>query len=341
MKTGDFHPRSWLAEASGGLVSGFRRSVLCLAMAAVLYGGVLTPFVGVGATLLLLGAAASMMVLALQSSFAGASGGPQDTPAAILFAIAAAMSVSTFSTDSNRMFATTVAVLVLACLLFGTLTYLVGRFRLGRFVQFLPYPVIGGFMAGTAWLLFGSAIKAMTDMPLRVENLSALVQPGTIERWVPAAAAGLLLFVLMRRLRHALTLPATLLFVVVIFYAIAASRDLGPVELRASGWLMAGIATHEIERGADALSLGNVDMVFIVSVLPALLTLVALSTIQTLLNVTALEVATGHELDADTELRVTGLSNLLTSPFGGLPRTSPLEARRWPGEVVPSPAGSV
>lgn len=319
MKTADFRPRSRLAEASAGLVSGFRRSVLCLAMAAVLYGGVLTPYVGVGATLLLLGAAVSMTVLALQSAFAAASGGPQDTPAAILFAVAATMSLSTFSANPSRMFATTVAVLVLACLLFGTLTYVIGRFRLGRFVQFLPYPVIGGFMAGTAWLLLGSGIKAMTDVPLRVENLYALVQPGMLERWVPAAAAGLLLFVLMRRFRHALTLPSTLLLVLVIFYVIAGSGHLSAVDLRTSGWLMAGIAPDEVARGTDALSIANVDIAFLVSVLPALLTLVALSTIQTLLNVTALEVATGHELDADAELRVTGLSNLLAAPFGGAP----------------------
>jgi SulP family sulfate permease len=58
----------------------------------------------------------------------------------------------------------------------------VGHFNLGRVVRFLPYPVIGGFMAGTGWLLFVGGIGVLNPGGINAELLTvdALVQ------WLPA-----------------------------------------------------------------------------------------------------------------------------------------------------------
>ena len=38
----------------------------------------------------------------------------------------------------------------------GLCVWLVGRFRVGRFIRFIPHPVVAGFLAGTALLLWVS-----------------------------------------------------------------------------------------------------------------------------------------------------------------------------------------
>jgi len=315
----EFVPRSWLAEVTAGVVTSFRRVVLCLAIAPVIYSGSLAPYLGTGIVLLLACAGVAMAVLALRSSYPGASGGPQDTPAAILFTVATSLAASPASATPQRAFATTLAVLVLGSFLLGMATYLLGRFRLGRVVQFIPYPVIGGFMAGTGWLLLGSGIKVTTDLSATFDNAPRLLQWSVLLHWLPAVAAGVLLFALMRRYRHAATLPVTLIAMLVAFYVVATACGLRLDDLKAQGWLLA--VADPVGGGiiGPPVSLDDVDIGFILSALPTLLSLVALSSVQTLLNVSALEVVTGHEVDADTELRATGLANLLSAPLAGLP----------------------
>ncbi len=43
--------------------------------------------------------------------------------------------------------------LVTSLATFGISLWMLGFFRLGRLVRYVPYPVIGGFLAGTGWLL--------------------------------------------------------------------------------------------------------------------------------------------------------------------------------------------
>ncbi|MBC7482682.1 MAG: hypothetical protein H7337_12460, partial [Rhizobacter sp.] len=44
--------------------------------------------------------------------------------------------------------------------------FALGHFRMGRLVRFMPYPVVGGTLAGTGWLMTAGAIGMMTDQPL-------------------------------------------------------------------------------------------------------------------------------------------------------------------------------
>lgn len=44
----------------------------------------------------------------------------------------------------------------------GVILFLLGRFKASRFIRFIPYPAVGGFLAGTGWLLVTGAYKVMT-----------------------------------------------------------------------------------------------------------------------------------------------------------------------------------
>ena len=52
--------------------------------------------------------------------------------------------------------------------------------KLGRLIRFIPYPVVGGFLAGTGWLLVKGSLGVMTDLPLSFSQLSILFQANII-----------------------------------------------------------------------------------------------------------------------------------------------------------------
>ena len=59
------------------------------------------------------------------------------------------------------MLATAVAAVALTTLFIGAGTWLLGFFRLSRFIRFIPFPVIGGFLAGSGWLVLVGGIDAI------------------------------------------------------------------------------------------------------------------------------------------------------------------------------------
>lgn len=61
-----------------------------------------------------------------------------------------------------------VAAIALGSVASGTVYWLLGRLRLGSVVRFIPYPVIGGFLAATGWIFVagGIAVCASQRTPM-------------------------------------------------------------------------------------------------------------------------------------------------------------------------------
>src|SRR4030095_12432893 len=73
----------------------------------------------------------------------------------VVVALIAASIAATVPAGTGReaLYATVIAAIVLTTLLTAATFLLLGQFRLGALVRYLPYPVLGGFLAGTGWLL--------------------------------------------------------------------------------------------------------------------------------------------------------------------------------------------
>src|SRR4030065_525385 len=91
----ELHPRRLLPSLSAGLVGGTLNVILATSFAALIFSGDLAHLVGSGIGLALFGAFAISLVVALTSSFPSTLAGPQDSPAAILALVAAAIARST------------------------------------------------------------------------------------------------------------------------------------------------------------------------------------------------------------------------------------------------------
>ena len=241
-----FATRTWTRSITAAVVVGLLNLVLTISLAALVFAGRLAPFLSEGIGLALLSAMVSGVLIGVLSSLRGMVGSVQDAASAVL-AVAAAGAVTLMPARAapEEIFATIVVANGATALIVGVFLLLTGVFGLGRLVRFLPYPVIGGFLAGMGWLILVGSVGVMADMPVAFGTLAELFAPGMLVRWVPGLVYAALVLAISERWRHALVWPALLVAPVAAFYA-AMLLTGGTVE----GWRAAGLLPPAFSSGS-------------------------------------------------------------------------------------------
>ena len=304
---------SWstlLPGISAGIVIGILMIFIGISFAAMIFSGPLTDFIAQGIGLMLFGLAFHSLLGAIFSSFESTHNSLQDGPVALLTVISATI-VSGASGGENveELFLTVVAVIALTTLLTGMLFFLIGQFKLGNLVRYIPFPVVGGFLAGAGWLLVTGSIGVMVEVPLGVD----LLQSEVLGRWLPGLIFALTLFVVLQFDMPFWTLPMLLLGGVVVFYLGYGliNGEVGSAE--ANGWLLGPFPGGSMWQPhlPDVLDEANWELVL--TQLPDIGTVVLVSLITFLLNIGALAVAAERDIDLNYELRALGIINVVGS----------------------------
>jgi sulfate permease, SulP family len=155
-------PKFILPSLTIGFVFGVRNAVVFLAYALMIFSGDLSENLTIGITVLFLGGCILALVAAMGSSLPGIISGVQDSPSVIMAVVVAAMLAGMPSASSETKLYTALAAIMLTSVVTGLVCWLLGQFKLGNLVSFIPYPVVGGFLAGTGMLLVLGALKVMT-----------------------------------------------------------------------------------------------------------------------------------------------------------------------------------
>lgn len=312
-------PHTLIPGLAAGLAVGLIEVIIVIALASLIFSGDLAGDLPRGLGLMLFGTIVMLLVTTLTSSIPGIVSSPQDTPAAIMALVAAAIAAHIpGSASPDDTFITVMAAFVAAALLTGGVFLLLGYFKLGNLVRFIPYPVIGGFLAGVGLLLVRGAITSMTGAPLSLSETQPLTDPDLLVRWLPGLALGGLLLIMLRRYSHFLIMPGTLLAAAGIFYLALAITGTSVTEATDHGWLSAvfqgGGLWHPLTPG----DLDHVHWSVLSQQAGDLGAIALLSIIGLLLNASALELASRQDVELNRELKAAGLANLLAGLGGGL-----------------------
>ena len=116
--------------------------------------------------------------------------------------------------------------------------FTLGFLRLGSLVRYVPYPVIGGFLAGTGWLLVSGIIRNYSGSELSLINLSQLFSWEILSHWLPEFIFAFLLLITLRFVRHCLVLPGIMFLTVFLFYLFLGITGISIEEARVMGLLM-------------------------------------------------------------------------------------------------------
>lgn len=292
--------------------------LLAASFGALIFSGPLASHVGAGIALGLFTIAIVAAVSALASSFPGTIAGAQDNTALVAAVMAGSIAASAGpEVSSDALFATVVVAIAVGSVLTGVVFLTAGQLRLGGLSRYVPYPVIGGFLAGTGWLLVVGSFEILTEAVPGPIRPGALLNPDVWPRWAPAAAFAVALLVAIRRSRNILIVPGALLAGIALFYAVVAGLGASVVEAQAAGWLL-GPFPAAAWRPISPSMVAVADWGLVVAQAGTIATLALIATMSLLLNTSGVEIVTGADLDIDRELRAAGLANLLAGAGGGL-----------------------
>jgi sulfate permease, SulP family len=307
-----------LADLSLAALSSVTTVLGTVAFAAMIFSGPSAKVVPVAFVTILAGTSVAALVVGLLSRFYCNLSGAQDQPAAILatFTIGlAGISVLDEGTAVSTMF----AVIVLSSASFGLALLLLGVLRLGKYIQLIPYPVIGGFLAGVGLMLWIASIRFLSGITPTLESLPDLFSGQIMVRWLPALIAAGLLYWGMNRVRHALFMPMALIGLVLLFYIVASALSVSLVALRESGLVFRSMAEGGFVDALQGLSVAKIDWNVVLAGLGKIGGLILVCTIGASVATTALEIGAETELEPNHELRTHGLANLAAALVGGLP----------------------
>lgn len=224
--------------------------------------------------------------------------------------------------------------LLTAGLFAGVLLTIMGLARLGRFVEFIPYPVTTGFTAGIATVIAGLQLKDLFG--LRVAHmpepfllkLMALWEARGSASVVEAAigAATLALLVIVPRVVRRVPAPLVALALVggaAWLFGLPVDTLGARFQTSIGGQSFAGIPPlpprFALPWGAEALTFDLVR-----TLLPSAFAIAMLGAIESLLSAVIADGMTGKRHDPDAELVGQGLANVVAPFFGGIAATGAL-----------------
>jgi SulP family sulfate permease len=311
-------PRDIAPNLFAGFMAGLMTLIAGISYAALIFSGSLTPYLNLGIASAMVSSAVIGFTVACRSSSPFIIAGPDANISAIVALMAASIAAQMRSAGSGPLYATLWAGLALSTALTGLALYLLGRFSMGRWIRFIPYPVIGGFLAGTGWLLVSGSFNVMVNLPLTAGSAAQLLQPERSAHWLPGVGLALALTAALRIWKHYLIMPGLLLAGIACVHAVLLSAGMAPAQAAAEGWLLAPLPAHLLVQSLQELSPGRINWQLLLVQSPDVLALMAVAAIVILLNAASIEIASRTDIDLDAELKSNGLANVFAAPFGGL-----------------------
>ena len=231
----EFRPPNLVKSLSAGVTLYIAEIFVVISFAALIFNGELAGQISYGVGFIVGGDSVICLMVALFSSYRGSVAIEQDAPGAILALMAASLVAALpVALRSQQAFPTVVVMIVGASLATGLFFILLGVFKLGGLARYLPYPVLGGFLAGTGWLLAAGGVQVMINPPLDL----AWFQPAILLRWLPGLIIGILIYFVTVRFKNALALPLSFLAAVGLFYLSSWLAGISIAQLEAGGWLL-------------------------------------------------------------------------------------------------------
>ena len=212
--------------------------------------------------------------------------------------------------------------LIVATIMAGIILILLGVFKLGNIIKFVPYPVIVGFTSGIALTIFTTQIKdllglQMTEIPSDfIHKWIAYFSSGNTINWwsVLISVASILIIVFTPKISK--KIPGSLIAIIVmtvIAYVVRQYADGITIETVGDRFYIdPSLPTPEIPR----VTFSMVQML-----IPAAFTIAMLGAIESLLSAMVADGVTGDKHDSNTELIAQGAANIVVPFFGGIPAT--------------------
>ena len=213
--------------------------------------------------------------------------------------------------------------LAVATAMAGIILIVMGLFRLGTVIKFIPYPIVVGFTAGIALTIFSTQINDFLGLGLRDIPGEFIPKWGmflsNLDRIDPVTLCTALvaLAIITGAPFISKKLPGALIAIIVVTlgsYLLSRYTDWYHIET-------IGDRFGDMPTDIPMPHGFNLNMATINMLLPSAFTIAVLGAIESLLSATVADGVTGSRANSNTELIGQGLANLTVPFFGGIPVT--------------------
>jgi sulfate permease, SulP family len=306
-----------LTDVFAGAVCSTLSIAYCLSYAALIFTGPIANLLAYGVAVTFLSGAVGGAVVALRSSLPFAVAGPDSSISVVIAAMVATVVQRIASQGATDLLEPTLIVMSLATAFTGFVLCVLGFTHAGRAIRFVPFPVIGGFLGATGWLMILGAMQVVTDQRPLVNNASAFLNTAMATKLAAAIVVAIALYALLRRSKSPFILPGVLLAAFAAAYVVLPLTGTSLADAQADGWMFRPQPAAPLTLPWKAGALQGFSWTLLPSLAGDLLAIVFVTITTLLLNTTGIEIATRTEANIERDLKVLGAANLLTAALGG------------------------
>jgi SulP family sulfate permease len=313
-------------DAFAGLITSTITVAYGLSFAALIFAPPLTPWIAYGIAATFITTAISAAFVAARSSLPFAIAGPDGATVAVTATLVAALLARLNAEGApDDLLAPVMIVVGLSAALTGLLLFGLGIARAGGAIRFIPYPVIGGFLGATGWLMMSGAARVITDHGLNLTGMESLLEPLALAKLGAGAVVAIALYLGIRgRGNNPYVLPGILLAGIAATHLVLALTGTTLAEARVAGWTFKTPAAVGLTPTWDFHDLSQFPWHVLPSLAGDLFAVMFVTAVGTLLNTTGVEFVTKREADLQRELTTIGAANLTAAVLGGYATTTAL-----------------
>lgn len=214
--------------------------------------------------------------------------------------------------------------LMVATMMAGVLLILLGIFKLGTVIKFIPYPIIIGFTSGIAVTIFTTQIADIFGLDFQGEKV-----PGDfIGKWLVYArhfdsvnwwnflVSIISIFIIAITPKFSKKIPGSLVAIVLVTVGVYLLKMYGGITCIDTIGDRFSIKTQLPDAAVPTL-----DWEAIKNLFPVAITIAVLGAIESLLSAAVADGVIGDRHDSNTELVAQGIANFVSPIFGGIPAT--------------------
>lgn len=214
--------------------------------------------------------------------------------------------------------------LLLATLLAGVILLVMGIFKLGTIIKFIPYPIIIGFTSGIAVTIFTTQIADVFGLSFGDDKVPGdfigkwimYFKHFTSINWWETLISFLSIGLIIITPRFSKKIPGSLVAIVLITILVYILKT----------WLgITGIDTigdrFTISATLPDAEIPKLDYESVKSLIPVSITIAVLGAVESLLSATVADGVIGQKHNSNTELIAQGAANIVVPLFGGIPAT--------------------
>ena len=214
--------------------------------------------------------------------------------------------------------------LTVATLMAGILLVLMGVFKLGAVIKFIPYPIIVGFTSGIAVTIFTTQIADVFGLNFNGEKVPGdfigkwLVYARHFDtvNWWNALVSFVSIFIIAITPKFSKKIPGSLIAIVVVTLAVYLMKVYGGITTIDTIGDRFSIQAQLPEAVVPAL-----DWEVVKNLFPVAVTIAVLGAIESLLSATVADGVIGDRHHSNSELIAQGIANIVSPIFGGIPAT--------------------